>query len=199
MKETTKPNTSHLMKRDLAVNIAVLPLPTPPAGARGEGWGFAEAKCETRDSKSETNSKLEIQETSNIEHRTSNFELTEGTGRGPALINTSLQRGDGTHEGDVNCFNSFSLGPQQGTSERSAARPGPQQAESQETAASHQIRLAATVAAAGRDVPRSVPSPIDLQFPQFLDIAARRDEPLSLSPINEQILTLTTESRLPNV
>ena len=86
MKETTKPNTSHIMKRDLAVNIAVLPLPTPPAGARGEGCGFAEAS-----------------------------EL----------------------------------------------------------------------------------SPIDLQFPQFLDIAARRDEPLSLS--QETILTLTTDYRLQNV
>ena len=83
MKETTKPNTSHLMKRDLAVNIAVLPLPTPPAGARGEGWGSAALE--------------------------------------------------------------------------------------------------------------------DLQFPQFADIAARRDEPLSLSTIDRRILTLTTEYRLPNV
>jgi hypothetical protein len=44
MKEITKPkNTkqSHLLKRDLAENIAVLPLPTPPAGARGEGRGLA--------------------------------------------------------------------------------------------------------------------------------------------------------------
>jgi hypothetical protein len=42
-------------------------------------------------------------------------------------------------------------------------------------------------------------SPIGLQFPQFMDIAVRRDEPLSLSQINEQILTLTTDYRLPNV
>jgi hypothetical protein len=85
MKETTKPkNTkqSHLLKRDLAETIAVLPLPTPPAGARGEGSGFA--------------------------------------------------------------------------------------------------------------APLS-----DLQFPQFGDIAARRDEPLSLS--QETILTLTTEHRIPNI
>jgi hypothetical protein len=41
MKQTTKPNTkqSHL-KRDLARNVAALPLPTPPAGARGEGRWF---------------------------------------------------------------------------------------------------------------------------------------------------------------
>jgi hypothetical protein len=173
MKETTKPNTSHLVKRDLAVNIAVLPLPTPPAGARGEGRGSA-GKFETRNStsfvksttevrKSETNSKLEIQETSNVEHRTSNFELTEGTGRGPALINTSLQRGDGTQDGHVNCFNSFSLG-----------------------SAIVEASLSSAEA-------------VDLQFPRFMDIAVRRDEPLSLSPINEQILTLTTDCRLPNV
>ena len=85
MKETTKPkNTkqSHLLKRDLAENIAVLPLPTPPARAWGEGCGFA--------------------------------------------------------------------------------------------------------------------SPVsDLQFPEFAEIAARRDEPLSLS--QETILTLTTEYRIPNV
>jgi len=39
MKQTTKPNTkqSHLLKRDLARNVAALPLPTPPAGAWGEG------------------------------------------------------------------------------------------------------------------------------------------------------------------
>jgi len=87
MKETTKPNTkqSHLLKRDLAETIAVLPLPTPPAGARGEGRGLA----------------------------------------------TPL---------------------------------------------------------------------IDLQFPQFVGIAARRDEPLSLSQgIDKTILTLTTDFRLPNV
>jgi hypothetical protein len=38
MKQTTKPNTkqSHL-KRDLAGNVAALPLPTPPSGERGEG------------------------------------------------------------------------------------------------------------------------------------------------------------------
>ena len=91
------------MKRDLAVNIAVLPLPTPPAGARGEGCGSAAASdCSSR----------------------------------------------------------------------------------REEAPSD---------------PSSTASPIDLQFQVFLDIAARRDEPLSLSPINEQILTLTTDFRLPNV
>jgi hypothetical protein len=86
MKETTKPNTkqSHLLKRDLAENIAVLPLPTPPAGARGEGRGLV----------------------------------------------TPL---------------------------------------------------------------------IDLQFPQFVGIAARRDEPLSLSQGTDTILTLTTDFRLTNV
>lgn len=38
MKQTTKPNTkqSHL-KRDLAGNVAALPLPTPPGSGRGEG------------------------------------------------------------------------------------------------------------------------------------------------------------------
>jgi hypothetical protein len=94
MKETTKPNTSHLLKRDLAVNIAVLPLPTPPAGARGEGWGSRAETVESEPSSAET---------------------------------------------------------------------------------------------------------MDLQFPRFMDIAARRDEPLSLSPFSEQILTLTTDRRLPNV
>jgi hypothetical protein len=112
MKETTKPkNTkqSHLLKRDLAENIAVLPLPTPPAGARGEGRGLAADKFEARNSKTETNSKSEIQETANFEQRTLNFEL----------------------------------------------------------------RLA--------------------------EIAARRDEPLSLSQGTDTILTLTTDFRLPNV
>jgi len=113
------------MKRDLAVNIAVLPLPTPPAGARGEGWGSAARKFETRNSKTETSSRTEIQRTSNIELRTSNFELGKIAGTGRAMVN--------------------------------------------------------------------------LQFPQFADIAARRDEPLPLSTINEQILTLTTDYRLPNV
>jgi hypothetical protein len=125
MKETTKPNTSHLLKRDLAVNIAVLPLPTPPAGARGEGWGSAAPKFETRNSKSETSSKTEVQKASKIEHRTSNYELGKIPGTGRAMVN--------------------------------------------------------------------------LQFPQFGHIAARRDEPLPLSAINEQILTLTTDYRLPNV
>jgi hypothetical protein len=114
MKETTKPNTSHLVKRDLAVNIAVLPLPTPPAGARGEGWGSAASKIETRNSKSETSSKTVVQETSN-------FELMEI---------------------------------------------------------------------------RNLSNEVDLQFPRFMDIAVRRDEPLSLS---QEILTLTTNYRLPNV
>jgi hypothetical protein len=107
MKETTKPkNTkqSHLLKRDLAENIAVLPLPTPPAGARGEG------------------------------------------SRSGAASECSSRREE-----------------------------------------------------APFDYPQFELSPIDLQFPQFLDIAVRRDEPLSLSPINEQILTLTTDNRLPNV
>jgi hypothetical protein len=106
MKETTKPkNTkqSHLLKRDLAENIAVLPLPTPPAGARGEG------------------------------------------SRSGVSSDCSSRR-----------------------EEAPSARS-------------------------------SIASPIDLQFPQFLDIAVRRDEPLTLSTINEQILTLTTIYRLPNV
>jgi len=54
MKETTKPNTSHLMKRDLAVNIAVLPLPTPPAGARGEGCRSRAETFESAQSSAET-------------------------------------------------------------------------------------------------------------------------------------------------
>ena len=44
MKQTTKPNTkqSHLLKRDLARNVAALPLPTPLSGETGEGrWSFA--------------------------------------------------------------------------------------------------------------------------------------------------------------
>lgn len=44
MKPTTKPkNTkqSHLLKRDLAENIAALPLPTPLGGERGEGGSGA--------------------------------------------------------------------------------------------------------------------------------------------------------------
>ena len=113
MKETTKPkNTkqSHLLKRDLAENIAVLPLPTPPAGARGEGCGFAEATVQTMKADPDCRSRRE-----------------------------------------------------EAASDRSSIEPGP----------------------------------IDLQFPQFMDIAARRDEPLSLS--QETILTLTTEHRLPNV
>ncbi len=82
MKETTKPNTEqpHLLKRDLVKVIAALPLPTPIARARGEGWGFAAGKFETR------NSKTEIQETSNIEHRTSNFECRQmGADRGTMM------------------------------------------------------------------------------------------------------------------
>jgi hypothetical protein len=124
MKETTKPkNTkqSHLLKRDLAENIAVLPLPTPPAGARGEGCGFTEDKFETR------NSKTEIQETSNVEHRTPNLEFRK----------------------------------------------------------------------VGVDFGARVAADVDLKFPEFPGIAARRDEPLSLS--QETILTLTTDYRLPNV
>ena len=104
MNQTTKPkNTkqSHLLKRDLAENIAVLPLPTPPAGARGEGSGSSMATVQTMKADS-----------------------------------------DGVN---------------------------------------HEFEL----------------SPIDLQFPRFEDIAARRDEPLSLS--QETVLTLTTEFRLPNV
>jgi hypothetical protein len=40
MKQTTKPKDtkqSHLLKRDLAGNVAALPLPTPPCGEGGEG------------------------------------------------------------------------------------------------------------------------------------------------------------------
>jgi hypothetical protein len=38
MKQTTKPkDTTHLLKRDLARNVAALPLPTPPGGEGGEG------------------------------------------------------------------------------------------------------------------------------------------------------------------
>lgn len=67
MKQTTKPNTSRLLKRDLVGNVAALPLPTPPAGARGEGRWFAEAKSETRNSKCERSSKTRIQKTSHFE------------------------------------------------------------------------------------------------------------------------------------
>ena len=106
MKETTKPkNTkqSHLLKRDLAVTIAVLPLPTPPAGARGEG-------------------------------------------RGSSMTTPQME------PPYVGCYYVMDEG--------------------------------------------SKLSPIDLQFPQFEEIASRRDEPLSLS---QEILTLTTNYRLPNV
>lgn len=38
MKQTTKPkDTIHLLKRDLAGNVAALPLPTPLSGGGGEG------------------------------------------------------------------------------------------------------------------------------------------------------------------
>ena len=114
------------MKRDLAVNIAVLPLPTPPAGARGEGCRSGGDKFEIRNSKSETSSKIEVQEKSNIEHRTSNFELRQ----------------------------------------------------------------------IGADLGTMMRADVDLKFPEFAGIAVRRDEPLSLS---QEILTLTTEYRLPNV
>ena len=115
------------MKRDLAVNIAVLPLPTPPAGARGEG-------------------------------------------RGSAASGLPLPKGEGWGEGEE-------IVHQPIVHEATQPTRHPQ---------------------APSDL-SSIASPIDLQFPQFLDIAARRDEPLSLSPINEQILTLTTDYRLPNV
>jgi hypothetical protein len=127
MKETTKPkNTkqSHLLKRDLAENIAVLPLPTPPARAWGEGCGFAEATVQTMKADSDCSSR-----------------------RQEAPSDRSSIAGDS----------------------RSSRR---------------------------EEAPFEL-SPIDLQFPQFMDIAARRDEPLSLS--QETILTLTTEHRIPNL
>jgi hypothetical protein len=149
MKETTKPNTSHILKRDLAVNIAVLPLPTPPAGARGEGRGSGARKFETRNSKSETSSKSEIQKTSNPDSesgfRRLNIEPRFGIGTSPTQHRTS----------------NF---------------------ESRE------------IQELGNEVAGTL---IDLQFPKFAEIAARRDEPLTLS--QETILTLTTEDRLPNL
>jgi hypothetical protein len=158
MKETTKPNTSHLMKRDLAVNIAVLPLPTPPAGARGEGWGSAAPKFETRNSNTETSSNTEIQETSNPDSesgfRTLNIELRFGIGTSRTQHRTPIRNRD-----FADSASNFELGKIAGT---------------------------------GRVM-------VNLQFPQFADIAARRDEPLPLSTINEQILTLTTDYRLPDV
>jgi len=49
MKQTTKPKDtrqSHLLKRDLAGNVAALPRPTPPEGAWGEGRWFAGSKMD---------------------------------------------------------------------------------------------------------------------------------------------------------
>src|SRR5213078_3892103 len=115
MKETTKPkNTkqSHLLKRDLAENIAVLPLPTPPARAWGEGCGFAEATVQTMKADSDCSSR-----------------------RQEAPSNRSSIAGNKMEPSYVGCY------------------------------VNHEFEL----------------SPIDLQFPRFKDIAARRDEPLSLS------------------
>jgi hypothetical protein len=135
MKQTTKPKDmkhTQLLKRHLVGNVAALPLPTPLCGERGEGRWSSAAKFEKRNSKPETSSKIEIQKTSNTEHRTSNIELRE---------------------------------------------------------------VRKVIAGA----------PMDFQFPEFAEIAIRRDEPLLISLVtSKQSLVTDYQSpinnyRLPNV
>ena len=81
MKQTTKPKDtkqSHSLKRDLARNVAALPLPTPSAGARGEGRFSTTAHCSSRRTEN-PNSKTEQHGSNELDPC---FPLLIGSGEG---------------------------------------------------------------------------------------------------------------------